>query len=257
MTSRERLLRRVFGLPGLRSLRVRRWLWDRRNGLGRARRRLFELFGSDRYSRPSLNGLDRKLERHLPEEGGFFVEAGAYNGFIQSNTYWFERFRGWRGVLVEPIPHLCRDCMRERPGARVFNCALVPDGEEGPVRMRYGGLMSVVRGAHGSDEAEVAHARGGDMHGWDDSYEIEVPGRTLTSVLEEAGAGQIDLLSLDVEGYEASVLRGLDLERFAPRFLLVEMAEPERRRPEIEAVLGDRYEAVEEPSPMDVLYRRR
>lgn len=252
---RARLLRRLWSLPLLRSLRVRRFLWDRRNDLGALRRTLFERLGSDRYSRPSLHGMDRALERHLPREGGFFVEAGAYDGFIQSNTYWLERFRGWHGVLVEPVPHLYRRCARRRPAARVFNCALVAPGEEGPVRMSYGGLMSVV---HGSGDAAAAaeHARAGDMHGWDDSYEIEAPGRTLTSVLEEAGAGEIDLLSLDVEGYEASALRGLDLDRFAPRYVLVEMGEQERR-PEVEAVLGDRYEAIDEPSPMDVLYRRR
>ena len=253
---RARLLRTFWGLPVLRSLRVRRWLWDRRNDLGRLRRAVFERLGSDRYSRPSLHGMDRVLERHLPGEGGFFVEAGAYDGFIQSNTYWFERFRGWRGVLVEPVPHLYARCVRQRPAARVFNCALVPPGEEGPVRMSYGGLMSVVHGADGAGAA-AEHARAGDMHGWDDSYEIEVPGRTLTSLLEEAGAREIDLLSLDVEGFEASALRGLDLDRFAPRFLLVEMGDARERRPEVEAVLGDRYEAIDEPSPMDVLYRRR
>jgi hypothetical protein len=76
-------------------------------------------------------------------------------------------------------------------------------------------------------------------------------------VLDEAAAPQIDLLSLDVEGYEPEVLEGLDLDRHAPRYMLIEMLEPERTRGRIEALLGGRYEVVAEPLPHDVLYRRR
>jgi hypothetical protein len=117
--------------------------------------------------------------------------------------------------------------------------------------------MSLVPGAKGGGADEEAHVRAGDMHGLDDTYEVTVHGRTLTSVLEQAHApSQIDLLSLDVEGFEAAVLRGLDLDRFRPRFMLIEMDEPQRRRAEVEAVLGSRYEVVEQLSPLDVLYRR-
>jgi FkbM family methyltransferase len=255
----ERAQRAILRLPVLRSLRLRRWLWDRRNGLARLRRSLFERAGSDRYSHPALYDLDRKLAGLLPESGGFFVEAGAYDGFIQSNTYWLERFRGWRGVLVEPVPHLYANACRQRPAARVVNCALVPEGHpDTTVRLSYGGLMSTVRGAKGGGDAELAHVRAGDMFGLDDvAYEVEAPARTLTSVLEETGApAEIDLLSLDVEGFEASVLRGLDLERFQPRLLLIEMHDIDALRPAIEEVLGDRYELHAQLSPMDVLYRR-
>jgi FkbM family methyltransferase len=249
------LLRRVppFNRPEARYAFVRK-----RADLARSRRRLFERLGSDRYSHPALHDLDRKLEHYLPEEGGFFVEAGANDGYLQSNTYYFERFKGWTGVLIEPIPELYRRCVRERPSSRVFNCALVPDGyPEQTVRMRYSGLMSLVQGAQGSEEADVAHVQAGTMRGWDRLYELEAPARTLTSVLDEAGAPEIDLLVLDVEGYEAEAMEGLDLERYAPRFLLVEMLEPQPTRTRIEALIADYHEFVEQLSPLDYLYRRR
>jgi FkbM family methyltransferase len=256
---RERIQRAILGLPVLRRRPVRRWIWERRNDLAWARRALFERFGSDRHSHPALHDLDRKLAVWLPERGGFFVEAGAYDGFIQSNTYWLERFRGWRGVLVEPVPHLFVRARRVRRRSQVFNCALVPPDHGGDaVTLRYGGLMSVVKGARGRAEDEERHVGAGDMFGLDDvAYDISVPARTLTSVLEEARApGEIDLLSLDVEGFEASVLRGLDLDRFAPRFIVMEMDAPTRQTA-VEAVIAERYEFVQRLSPMDVLYRRR
>ena len=48
--------------------------------------------------------LDRQLLPHLDKRKGFFIEAGANDGVTQSNTLFFERHRGWRGLLVEPIP---------------------------------------------------------------------------------------------------------------------------------------------------------
>lgn len=230
----------------------------RRAELGRVRRRLYERLGSPRHSRPALFEMDRKLEHHLPFERGFFIEAGANDGFLQSNTYYLERFKGWTGVLVEPIPELYELCRRERPNAQVFNYALVPEGyADSVVPMLYGGLMSVVEGARGSEEADHAHVEAGTMLGWDRNYELRVPARTLSSVLEEAAVpDEIDLLSLDVEGFEADVLRGLDLDRFAPRYMLVEVIEPDKRSA-LDAVLAGRYEEVEQLSQFDVLLRRR
>jgi FkbM family methyltransferase len=255
----ESLQRTLFSLPVLRSLRFRRWVWNGRNDLLALRRRTYERFGSDRYSRPALHAMDAKLAALMPRRGGFFVEAGAYDGFIQSNTYWFARFRGWRGVLVEPIPHLYERARRQRPEAKVFNCALVPEGHpETTVRLSYGGLMSTVRGAKGGGEDEQAHVRAGDMHGLDDvAYDVLAPARTLTSVLDEAGAPQdLDLLSLDVEGFEASVLQGLDLDRYRPRFMLIEMHDVATDKPPIDEVLAGHYQVSGRVSPTDLLYER-
>jgi FkbM family methyltransferase len=244
-------------VPPFNRIETRLAFIRRRAQVGRMRRRLFERFGSARYSRPALYEMDRKLERLLPFEGGFFVEAGANDGYLQSNTYYLERFRRWMGILIEPIPDLYELCLVERPNAQVFNFALVPDGyPDDSVRMLYGGLMSLVPGAQGSRDADRAHVAGGTMLGWDRNYEVEVPARTLTSILEEARAPQIDLLSLDVEGYETEVLAGLDLERWTPRHLLIEAVDQKRRRV-LDEVLGGRYEVVKQLSPFDVLFRAR
>lgn len=36
--------------------------------------------------------------------GGFFIEAGGYDGEDFSNTLYFELERNWTGLLIEPIP---------------------------------------------------------------------------------------------------------------------------------------------------------
>jgi hypothetical protein len=49
-----------------------------------------------------LAGLDKKLEPYIDFDNGLFVEAGANDGQTPSNTAYFARHRGWRGLLVEP-----------------------------------------------------------------------------------------------------------------------------------------------------------
>ncbi|MEA2155987.1 MAG: hypothetical protein QOE11_2127 [Solirubrobacteraceae bacterium] len=244
-------------MPGLRQLRRLPWHARRLFYLAGGpwlRRGVYERFGSKRYSRPALFDLDAVLERHLPEPGGVFVEAGAHDGFTQSNTYYMERHRGWSGVLVEAIPRLARTASRRRPRSQVVNCALVDDQHAGPtITMRFDDLMSTVAGG-ASERREAADGR---SYTGQRAYAVDVPARTLSALLDETGAGEVDLMCLDLEGLELAVLRGLDLDRHAPRFLLVEMLDHDRQRPAFDELLVPRYEAVERPSPYDVLYRRR
>lgn len=60
--------------------------------------------------RPSINNLDRKLAKYLDFREGFFIEAGANDGYAQSNTYFLEKKRGWHGLLIEGIPELYKTC---------------------------------------------------------------------------------------------------------------------------------------------------
>jgi FkbM family methyltransferase len=213
--------------------------------------------GSDRFSRPARSDIDRKLERYLPYREGFFIEVGANDGFAQSNTYYLEKVKGWTGILIEPVPVLHERCVKERARSAVFNCALVSSDYDGDsVTMLYADLMSLVRGAQGSRAGDLEYVRRGmEIQGYvQEPFEITVPARTLTSILDEVEAQDIDLLSLDVEGYELNVLHGLDLRRYPPAYILVEANYPD----EIENHLSVRgYEMVDTFSCHDVLYRRK
>jgi FkbM family methyltransferase len=149
---------------------------------------------------------------------GTFIEIGAYDGVSLSNSLFFERL-GWKGVLVEAHPELARRCRENRPGATVVHAALGPvDG--GSVR------FSMVRGDTGLDTLSFVstteqhrnriRARGGDIE------QVEVPSRTLRSVVAEIGLGDVDWMSVDVEGSEIAVLEGSGLDSFRPKVVVVE-----------------------------------
>lgn len=205
-----------------------------------------------------FGNLDEQLLPHIERQGGTFVEIGAFDGICQSNTAWLEANRGWRGILVEAIPEVYEQCIRNRPLATVVNCACVSDEYSEPtVEMVYSGLMSIVRGARSSDEADDEWVALGEELQHVNRYTISVPARTLTAVLDEHGLRCVDLLSLDVEGYEIEVLKGFDLERFRPLHILVE----ESGRGEVGRYLTDRcYRKVAEfgrgERTYDILYGR-
>lgn len=217
------------------------------------RRHTAELLGRDTYSRPARDNLDAKLEKYLPAKG-FFVEAGAHDGFSDSNTYFLEKIKGWRGLLIEPMPGNYRACIKQRPNSRVVHSALVAEGyPDQTVKMTWGDRMSWVEGAYNDDEAQKRRA---SVKKWLEPTEIEVPARTLNSIFEEAGVSQIDFFSLDVEGYELQVLQGLDLTRFAPRFFLIE-CQTVPQFEEIRDVLATHYALEAQLSHHDYLFAKR
>ena len=201
-----------------------------------------------------LDGLDRKLEPYIDFDNGVFVEAGANDGVTQSNTAYFALHRGWRGLLVEPIPDLASRCRLARPESVVENCALVPVGADGhSVPMTFCGLMSVVDGGWSDPAAERTHVEIGKQIQSLETYHVDVPGRCISALLDKHKIAHVDLLSLDVEGFERQALEGLDLSRHRPSFILVEA----RFREEIDDLLLPHYEAIAQLSHHDVLYRAR
>jgi FkbM family methyltransferase len=199
-----------------------------------------------------LMELDLKVKPYIDFRKGFFIEAGANNGVEQSNTMYFEKYLGWKGLLIEPIPELAERCRANRPSSIVVNAALVPFFyKELHVKMRYCNLMSVVKGGMKSLEEEDNHVQIGCEVQHINTYEVEVPARTLTAILDEYRIRNVDFFSLDVEGYELRALQGLDLDRYHPTYMLIEA----RYREEIDAHLKPWYEPIAELSHHDVLYR--
>jgi len=200
----------------------------------------------------SLNELDLKLRPYLNFRRGYFIEAGANDGVDQSNTLFYERYRKWTGLLIEPVPQLAAACRKNRRRCAVENCALVSfDYPHDTIGMHYCNLMSMVKGSMKNEAADLEHLRRGCEVQKISTYELTVPARTLTAVLDRHHPPAIDFFSLDVEGFELEALKGLDFDKYRPKWLLVEA----RFRAELDSFLKPWYEAAAQLSYHDVLYR--
>jgi FkbM family methyltransferase len=151
----------------------------------------------------------RLIAAYFGSRKGYFVEVGANEPRVRSQTFHLEQ-AGWTGVLIEPQPALAARLRAER-SAQVFAVACSSPANAGKMLpLHIAGPLSSLdreRMAPGATPETV----------------IDVPLRTLDSVLEEAGTpAGFDFLSIDVEGHELEVLRGFDIARWRPRLILLE-----------------------------------
>lgn len=225
--------------------------------LRRTARRLRQLLERPRVVKPTffgLNQLDRKLLSYIKMRNGIYIEAGANNGLRQSNTAYFEFYLGWKGLLIEPIPELAEECSRRRPASIVEQYALVSkNGAPSTVSMTYCNLMSIVNGARGSPEMDADHIERGKqfLKKGDEPRTVSVPTACLSSLIDKHNLSNVDLLSLDVEGFEEQALGGIDWDRHSPSWIIVEANDPVA----IQSLLGPRYDLVGTLSHHDRLYK--
>jgi len=208
----------------------------------------------------ALNQLDFKLRPYIDFRNGFFVEVGANDGISQSNTLYFEKYKGWKGLLIEPIPDLAEKCLLNRPKCIVENCALVAsDYVDKTIEIHYCNLMSVVKGGLNTDIDEQMYIQRGKKYlvEGEETYVVNVPAKTLSQVLKEHHIEYIDLLSLDVEGYEVQVLKGIEFDRHRIEHMLIEVW----HREDVESIIGHLYQSIAilniGDSYSDILFRRR
>jgi|SRR5579862_2561204 len=179
----------------------------------------------------SQQGEDFLLARFFGQKPtGFFIDVGAFDGVYLSNSYCFEQL-GWSGICVEASPRYFELCKKNRPKSRCVQAAC--GNEEGGIidfRDEQGGLFS---GVH-TDESYASHCYAAGRIPFRGFETIKVPSTTLNKLLE-GHTGDIDFVSIDVEGSEEEVLEGFDLDRYRPRLMVLEA----NTEPEAEAL--DRY----------------
>lgn len=218
-------------------------------------RRIFNKLS--RRQKYSLYDLDLKLDKILNKRNGFYIELGANDGLSQSNSLFFERYRGFTGILIEPAPSNYLACVRNRsPKNKIFcNACVSSEYQEKYVDLEYADLMSVsVNLKLDLPDIEKHLLEGSNfMKRSERKYKFGAIARTLSDIIYEADAPKcIDFLSLDVEGAELEVLRGIDFSAHRINYILVEARN-------IEAVgkfLHTKgYEIVEKLSPHDYLFK--
>jgi FkbM family methyltransferase len=198
----------------------------RSNLFDRLLARQFEMFPPRLiYAQPKLHG---KIKELFTRRGGYFFEVGANDGLTQSNTAYLEKYLGWRGILVEPLPAQFHKCLASRPASTVINAALVSNDFSGrTVEIAYANLMSTINDPARNLLSVDNHVAMGKQFLKEDEKVLSghcftVPARTVSSILDDAGQKFVDFFSLDVEGYESEVLKGIDFSRHRPRYFLIE-----------------------------------
>lgn len=223
----------------------------RRGNLVRQLHEVRRMRGGTAYPYVSQAGQDTVVDQLFrAKRSGTFVDIGGYDGVSGSNTLFFEQWRGWTGVLVEPVP-----AQRDRAAARrqcpcLGYAVAASDGEAEFLEIT-AGFTQMSGLVESYDPALKDRVREDVRH---QENLIRVQTRTLSRILTEAGLDHPDFVSLDIEGGEVAVLSAFPFERHRVGIWAIEN---NTGTPEIRTIMqAAGYDLVEFCGP-DELWRRR
>lgn len=205
----------------------------------------------------SLNDLDKKIESYVNFNNGYFVELGANDGVTFSNTYYFEKSRGWKGILIEPTPHNYLKCLKNRSKKnKIFcNACVSFDYKEKFVEIIYSDQMTVALGLETDISNPENHALGNKQYLEKNevNFKFGAIADQLNNILSKAKAPKLmDFLSLDVEGAEMEVLKGINHDEYRFKFICIESRDIKKIN---NYLTINNYLLIEQLSPIDYLFK--
>lgn len=168
-------------------------------------------------------GQDKSvLKYYSNKKNGFFVEIGANDGITLSNTYALESY-DWKGILVECLPTAYKKLVINRPNVICVEYAAYSEsGLE--LKFTCNDLLSGI-----TNKIDKYDAQG--------EY-ITVKTKTLTDILDDAKAPTfIEYISIDTEGSELEVLKGIDFDKYMFGYISIEHNYVEPRRAQMREFL--------------------
>jgi FkbM family methyltransferase len=159
------------------------------------------------FESKSQNGQDLfALFSNDFKSSGIFIEFGAYDGVIFSNTHLLEKHFGWNGILVDPIPSHY-ESMKQNRKCKLIHGAITAEHQD----------LVLIEELPASDLSKFVEKRSifKKVHA--------VKAFTIQEVIDQnLPSTQVDFLSIDTEGNEIEILKSIDLNRYRIKAVCVE-----------------------------------
>jgi FkbM family methyltransferase len=163
------------------------------------------------------------------KRNGFFVEFGACDGLLISNTLLLEREFGWNGILSEPARTWQSEIQKNRSCMIETRCVWAESGKQiefAEFSTDDYKTQSGVLGTSGNSQTPAS------------AYRVETI--SLFDMLRQHGApSHIDFMSIDTEGSELDILKPFPFDKYSFSFIAVEHHTPQQ-----EAVIKDVLETA-------------
>lgn len=165
---------------------------------------------------------DRFIDDYFKHKShGTFLDIGAADGIICSNTYFFEKERNYTGICIEPAYNEFLQLEKNRK-CTCINCAICDiDGEMEFLEISgepkgLSGLTKYYNNAHKNRiENEIRASKSNCTLKTVKTYPLQ-------TILDGYNLLNIDFLSLDTEGAEFSILNTINFKRTNIQLILYE-----------------------------------
>ncbi|MGL4222332.1 MAG: FkbM family methyltransferase, partial [Shewanella sp.] len=148
-------------------------------------------------------------------EHGFYIDVGANDPVVDSVTKYFYD-NGWSGINIEPLKTHFEDLVAQR--VRDININAAASDSDGFLKI----WQSEVRGWATADaDIVVKHEANGHKGEW-----LDVPSYKLKDICNKYDVKTVHFMKIDVEGFEKTVLSGMDFSIYRPWVLVIEATKP-------------------------------
>lgn len=151
---------------------------------------------------------------------GFFIDIGAHDGVSINNSVFFEKYKSWNGLCIEPNPNVFKELIKNRKSININKCI----GNDNKKVMftqitGYSEMLSGITDNYHANHVEridnLISKKGGEKS------QIEVEMITLDSI-KEATNNDIDFISIDTEGNEFDIVNSINFKLLKVKCLVIE-----------------------------------
>lgn len=177
------------------------------------------------------------LEINQFKTNGFFVEFGATNGLMGSNTYLLEKYFNWNGILCEPGINWHKELFLNR------NCHI----DKSCVYSNSDSKITFFESVH-PELSTIEDFKNSDQHSTSrflmKKYDVNTI--TLEDLLIKYNAPKnIDYLSVDTEGSEFDILNAFDFAKYKFNYISIEHNfQTEKREQIYNLLLKNNYKRI-------------
>jgi FkbM family methyltransferase len=153
------------------------------------------------------------------KRGGFFLDVGANDYKVTSNTFYLEDKLQWSGIAIEPQKEFEAGYLKFRPRTKFFPFFVADVSNQQAKMYVLDKNSQIASGARGFTEQQGKKAQ-----------EVEVTTITLNDLLDSEKVQRIDFMSMDIETWEPKALAGFDIDRFKPQLVCIEVHDEVRQQ---------------------------
>lgn len=162
-------------------------------------------------------GQDRWLNENIfnGKTNGVFIDIGANDGILYSNSYFFEHYLNWTGICIEPLPNIYQKLEKNRSCICINGC--VSDFTGSAKFLECGMLSGLIN--------KISQQHYDDIEKWlghKCEKIIEVSVFKLMDLIQKYQLNYIDYISIDTEGGELDIIKSIDFDKITIKIIDVE-----------------------------------